>query len=126
MKRKVPAFGGARGVWSIALRKTHGPEGLDTVVVSTDLAPSPGISRVCFLFCCAVMHTHVCGQIAKTTAAGDVQILARTPGLTIAAGAFFQQGCIAQITTNSIRLLESGADPIYDSEHICLLTNRIS
>ncbi|KAG8692927.1 mRNA cleavage and polyadenylation factor subunit, partial [Ceratobasidium sp. 395] len=91
-KRKVPAIGGARGVWSIALRtKSSGPEGLDTVVVSTDLAPSPGISR-----------------IAKTTggAAGDVQILARTPGLTMAAGPFFQQGCIAQITTNSIRLLE--------------------
>ncbi|KAF8600601.1 hypothetical protein BDV93DRAFT_608605 [Ceratobasidium sp. AG-I] len=90
IKRKVPAIGGARGVWSIALRKSYGPEGLDTVVVSTDLAPSPGISR-----------------IAKTTAIGDVQILARTPGLTMAAGAFFQQGCIAQITTNSIRLLEA-------------------
>ncbi|KAG8744304.1 mRNA cleavage and polyadenylation factor subunit [Ceratobasidium sp. 414] len=91
-KRKVPAVGGARGVWSIALRtKSSGVEGLDTVIVSTDLAPSPGISR-----------------IAKPAggAVGEVQILARTPGLTMAAGAFFQQGCIAQITTNSIRLLE--------------------
>ncbi|KAG8693476.1 mRNA cleavage and polyadenylation factor subunit [Ceratobasidium sp. 394] len=91
-KRKLPAVGGARGVWSIALRtKSSGVEGLDTVIVSTDLAPSPGISR-----------------IAKPSggAIGEVQILARTPGLTMAAGAFFQQGCIAQITTNSIRLLE--------------------
>lgn len=43
-------MGGARGVWSIALRKSHGALGLDTVIVSTDLAPSPGISRVRFLF----------------------------------------------------------------------------
>ncbi|QRV81748.1 cleavage and polyadenylation specificity factor protein [Ceratobasidium sp. AG-Ba] len=91
IKRKVPAIGGARGVWSIALRTKVSADGLDTVVVSTDLAPSPGISR-----------------IAKATGGfgGEVQILARTPGLTMAAGAFFQQSCIAQITTNSIRLLE--------------------
>ncbi|KEP51741.1 cleavage and polyadenylation specificity factor protein [Rhizoctonia solani 123E] len=87
IKRKVPAIGGARGVWSIALRRSHAQD-LDTVVVSTDLAPSPGISR-----------------IAKA-AGNEVQILARTPGLTMAAGAFFQQTCVAQITTNSIRLLE--------------------
>ncbi|CAE6490781.1 unnamed protein product, partial [Rhizoctonia solani] len=87
IKRKVPAIGGARGVWSIALRKSQAHE-LDTVVVSTDLAPSPGISRV-----------------AKASG-NEVQILARTPGLTMAAGAFFQQSCVAQITTNSIRLLE--------------------
>ncbi|KAG8688697.1 mRNA cleavage and polyadenylation factor subunit [Ceratobasidium sp. 423] len=88
IKRKVPAIGGARGVWSIALRKSQAQD-LDTVVVSTDLAPSPGISR-----------------IAKA-AGNEVQILARTPGLTMAAGAFFQQTCVAQITTNSIRLLEA-------------------
>ncbi|ELU39366.1 cleavage factor protein [Rhizoctonia solani AG-1 IA] len=58
------------------------------VVVSTDLAPSPGISRV-----------------AKASG-NEVQILARTPGLTMVAGAFFQQTCVAQVTTNSIRLLE--------------------
>ncbi|CAE6441366.1 unnamed protein product [Rhizoctonia solani] len=87
IKRKVPAIGGARGVWSIALRRSQAQE-LDTVIVSTDLAPSPGISRV-----------------AKA-AGNEVQILARTPGLTMAAGAFFQQTCVAQITTNSIRLLE--------------------
>ncbi|KAG8780231.1 mRNA cleavage and polyadenylation factor subunit [Ceratobasidium sp. 428] len=83
-----------RGTWTlvIALRtKSSGPGELDTVVMSTDLAPSPGIF-----------------WIAKTTggAAGDIQTLARTPGLTMAAGPFFQQGCIARITTNSIRLLE--------------------
>ncbi|KAG8724310.1 mRNA cleavage and polyadenylation factor subunit [Ceratobasidium sp. 395] len=91
-KRKVPAIGGARGPWPIALRtKSSGPGELDTVVVSTDLAPSPGIS-----------------WIAKTSGgtAGDVQTLARTPGLTMAAGPLVQQGCIARIITNSILLLE--------------------
>ncbi|CEL62153.1 Protein CFT1 OS=Cryptococcus neoformans var, neoformans serotype D (strain B-3501A) GN=CFT1 PE=3 SV=1 [Rhizoctonia solani AG-1 IB] len=88
VKRKVPAIGGARGVWWIALRRPH-TQDLDTVVVSTDMAPSPGISR-----------------IAKASG-NEVQILARTPGfLTMAAGAFFQQTCVAQVTTNSIRLLE--------------------
>ncbi|KAF8750300.1 mRNA cleavage [Rhizoctonia solani] len=72
IRRKVPAIGGARGVWSIALRKPHAQD-LETVVVSTDLAPSPGISRV-----------------AKASG-NEVQILARTPGLTMVAGAFFQQ-----------------------------------
>ncbi|KAF8719078.1 mRNA cleavage, partial [Rhizoctonia solani] len=87
IRRKAPAIGGARGVWSIALRKPHAQD-LETVVVSTDLAPSPGISRV-----------------AKASG-NEVQILARTPGLTMVAGAFFQQTCVAQVTTNSIRLLE--------------------
>ncbi|QRW23646.1 cleavage and polyadenylation specificity factor protein [Rhizoctonia solani] len=87
IRRKVPAIGGARGVWSIALRKPHAQD-LEMVVVSTDLAPSPGISRV-----------------AKASG-NEVQILARTPGLTMVAGAFFQQTCVAQVTTNSIRLLE--------------------
>ncbi|KDQ18770.1 hypothetical protein BOTBODRAFT_28276 [Botryobasidium botryosum FD-172 SS1] len=100
-KRKLPSIGGSRGLWSIPIRRVIKVDGMrlerpsssqaqvDTIIVSTDTTPSPGLSR-----------------IACRAKSGDVQILARIPGLTIAAAAFFQQTCIAQVTTNSIRITD--------------------
>ena len=57
-KRKLHAIGGGRGLWSLRIRqqvKTSGatferPSNLDsdndTVIISTDANPSPGLSRV--------------------------------------------------------------------------------
>lgn len=60
-KRKIHAVGGARGMWSLPIRQTlkmngtserlHKPahsENIDTVIVSTDANPSPGLTRVSF------------------------------------------------------------------------------
>lgn len=57
LKRKVHAIGGSRGVWSLSVRpgsksgSLHpGRSGIhddDSIIVSTDATPSPGLSRVC-------------------------------------------------------------------------------
>lgn len=58
-KRKLHAIGGARGVWSLPVRQAVRVNGVsyqtpqnplrsdnDTIIISTDATPSPGISRV--------------------------------------------------------------------------------
>lgn len=59
-KRKLHVLGGARGIWSIPVRQSHRVNGTsyektsgglfsaesDTIVLSTDANPSPGVSRV--------------------------------------------------------------------------------
>lgn len=59
-KRKLHVLGGARGIWSIPVRQSHRVNGTsyekasgglfagenDTIVISTDANPSPGVSRV--------------------------------------------------------------------------------
>lgn len=61
-KRKLHVLGGARGIWSIPVRQSHRVNGTsyektsgglfagenDTIIISTDANPSPGVSRVRF------------------------------------------------------------------------------
>jgi cleavage and polyadenylation specificity factor subunit 1 len=50
VKRKLHAIGGGRGMWSLPIRqRVNDPFEVnhDTVVLSTDVNPSPGLSRVC-------------------------------------------------------------------------------
>ncbi|KAK7042372.1 protein CFT1 [Favolaschia claudopus] len=96
-KRKLHALGGARGMWSFSVRqipKTGGPPDSsqsdnDSLVISTDANPSPGLSR-----------------LAHRGPKNDVTISVRIPGTTIGAGPFFQGTAILHVTTNSLRVLE--------------------
>jgi cleavage and polyadenylation specificity factor subunit 1 len=59
-KRKLHIIGGARGMWSLPVRQPVKVNGVsyerpvnpyqlenDSLIVSTDASPSPGLSRVC-------------------------------------------------------------------------------
>ena len=58
MKREVRAIGGSRGVWSLSIRPGSKPSDLgqnsasstdhDSIIVSTDASPAPGLSRVSY------------------------------------------------------------------------------
>jgi len=53
MKREVRAIGGSRGVWSLSVRpgsksSDMGHGDLDSIIISTDGSPAPGLSRVGF------------------------------------------------------------------------------
>ncbi|KAI9568018.1 CPSF A subunit region-domain-containing protein [Boletus coccyginus] len=102
-KRKLHVLGGARGIWSIPVRQSHRVNGTsyekasgglfagenDTIVISTDANPSPGVSR-----------------IATRTAKTDLAIPTRIPGTTVGAGPFFQRTAVLHVMTNAIRVLE--------------------
>ncbi|KAL5476911.1 CFT1 [Sanghuangporus weigelae] len=102
-KRKLHIIGGARGVWSIPVRqslKTGNPErarGLppgiseifDSVVISTDANPSPGLTR-----------------FAARSSRNDITITTRRTETTIGAAPFFQRTAILHVTTDLIRVLE--------------------
>jgi hypothetical protein len=47
-------------------------------------------------------------KVFGTTPSGDVQILSRITGTTLAVGTFFQRTCILQVFPSAIRLLNSG------------------
>lgn len=62
-KRKMHVIGGARGLWSLPIRQQVKTSGIsyekaaslyhaenDSLILSTDINPSPGLSRVCFTF----------------------------------------------------------------------------
>ncbi|PFH48729.1 hypothetical protein AMATHDRAFT_64747 [Amanita thiersii Skay4041] len=99
-KRKLHLIGGARGVWSLPIRQSVRASGIsyekpvqaenDTLIVSTDANPSPGVSR-----------------IAKRSSKGDAYINARIPDTVIGCAPFFQRTAILQVMTNAIRILES-------------------
>ncbi|KZT07933.1 uncharacterized protein LAESUDRAFT_724410 [Laetiporus sulphureus 93-53] len=105
IKRKMHAIGGGRGMWSIPVRQAVKVNGStyerpanpfhsenDSVIVSTDANPSPGLSR-----------------IAIRSGQGDIQITTRIPGTTIGAASFFQGTAILHVmfnVTNVIRVLE--------------------
>ncbi|KAF7292889.1 Cleavage and polyadenylation specific protein [Mycena indigotica] len=97
VKRKLHALGGTRGIWSLPIRaitKSAGDNGdpqsqNDTLLISTDATPTPGLSR-----------------LAHRGPKGDITISVRIPGLTIGVGSFFQRSAILHVTTNSIRVLE--------------------
>ncbi|KAL0578769.1 mRNA cleavage and polyadenylation factor subunit [Marasmius crinis-equi] len=89
-KRKLHAVGGVRGMWSLPVRGKSLPRPeYDTLIVSTDVNPSPGLSR-----------------IGSRTSKGDVNITTRIPGTTVGVSAFFQCTAILQVMTNAIRVLE--------------------
>ncbi|OSD02613.1 hypothetical protein PYCCODRAFT_1477600 [Trametes coccinea BRFM310] len=104
-KRKLHAIGGGRGMWSLAVRqpvKVSGGtferpanpfhSGNDSVIISTDANPSPGLSR-----------------IATRSSHSDITITTRIPGTTLGAAPFFQGTAILHIlynATNIIRVLE--------------------
>lgn len=99
-KRKVHILGGARGMWSLPIRQSVRAGGgvsyekpyqteNDTLIISTDSNPSPGVSR-----------------IAKRSTKGDVTVTTRIPDTTIGCGPFFQRTAILQVMTNAIRVLE--------------------
>ncbi|EPQ53745.1 hypothetical protein GLOTRDRAFT_107026 [Gloeophyllum trabeum ATCC 11539] len=96
VKRKLHAIGGGRGMWALPLRQTVKINGSsydkarnqaenDTIIVSTDANPSPGLSRV-----------------TKT----DITITTRIPGTTIGAAPFFGRTAILHVMSNAIRVLE--------------------
>ncbi|KAJ6588439.1 CPSF A subunit region-domain-containing protein [Mycena capillaripes] len=101
-KRKLHAIGGARGMWSLPIRQPLKTAGNtleraidplqaenDSLIISTDVNPSPGLSR-----------------LAHRGPKNDVTISVRIPGTTIGAGPFFQRTAILHVTTNAIRVLE--------------------
>ncbi|KDR76540.1 hypothetical protein GALMADRAFT_246929 [Galerina marginata CBS 339.88] len=101
-KRKLHVIGGARGLWSLPIRQPVKASGIsyekamnpyhaenDTLILSTDINPSPGLSR-----------------IATKMAKSEVSITTRIPGTTIGAAAFFQRTAILHVMTNAIRVLE--------------------
>ncbi|KAF8156589.1 CPSF A subunit region-domain-containing protein [Crassisporium funariophilum] len=102
MKRKLHIIGGARGLWSLPIRQSVRASGIsyekpvnpfqadnDTLILSTDINPSPGLSR-----------------IAMRAAKNDIAITTRIPGTTIGAAAFFQRTAILHVMTNAIRVLD--------------------
>ncbi|KAL4078098.1 CPSF A subunit region-domain-containing protein [Scleroderma yunnanense] len=102
VKRKLHVLGGARGIWSFPVRQSHRVNGTsyekatspfvsehDTVIISTDANPSPGVSRVAT-------------RAAKT----ELAIPTRIPGTTVGAAPFFQRTAILHVMTNAIRVLE--------------------
>ncbi|KDQ53751.1 hypothetical protein JAAARDRAFT_136615 [Jaapia argillacea MUCL 33604] len=113
VKRKLHAIGGARGMWALPVRQAVKVNGIsyerpsnpfqsenDTVIVSTDANPSPGLSR-----------------IANRSTKADITITTRIPGTTIGAAPFFQRTAILHVMTNSIRVLEPGPQIIKDLEN---------
>ncbi|KAG6833062.1 hypothetical protein H0H87_011806 [Tephrocybe sp. NHM501043] len=103
-KRKLHAIGGARGMWSLPIRQPVKAGGItyehavdpyhaenDTLILSTDVNPSPGLSR-----------------IATRAAKTDISITTRIQGTTIGAASFFQRTAILHVVTNAIRVLEPG------------------
>ncbi|RPD55582.1 hypothetical protein L226DRAFT_490064 [Lentinus tigrinus ALCF2SS1-7] len=104
-KRKLHAIGGGRGMWSLPIRQsvksnggtfekpTHPLRGeVDTLIISTDANPSPGLSR-----------------ISTRSAQSDIAITTRIPGVTLGAAPFFQGTAILHVmfnVSNVIRVLE--------------------
>lgn len=125
-KKKLHAIGGTRGMWSLPVRqsKASGPataqgEQLDTLIISTDASPSPGLSRVSNL--CpfteregrALPPQHLALlQIAVRNTRNEISIVTRLSGLTVAAAPFFQGTAILHVMSvgnvNQIRILEPG------------------
>jgi cleavage and polyadenylation specificity factor subunit 1 len=81
----------------------------DTLIISTDSNPSPGVSRVSIVASRPGFEVNgVVLQIAKRSAKGDVTVTTRIPDTTIGCGPFFQRTAILQVMTNAIRVLEAG------------------
>ncbi|KAI0731786.1 CPSF A subunit region-domain-containing protein [Fomitopsis betulina] len=104
-KRKIHAIGGARGMWSLPVRQpvkvngstferpaNHFHTEKDTLIISTDATPSPGLSR-----------------IASRNSQGEIQITTRIPGTTMGAAPFFHGTAILHVmfnVANVVRVLE--------------------
>ncbi|KAG7452675.1 uncharacterized protein BT62DRAFT_989773 [Guyanagaster necrorhizus] len=101
-KRKLHAIGGARGMWSLPIRQPVKSGGVtferpinpfqadnDTLIISTDANPAPGLSR-----------------IAIASVKNDISFITRIPVTTVGAGTFFQRTALLHVMTNAIRVLE--------------------
>ncbi|KAG8954872.1 mRNA cleavage and polyadenylation factor subunit [Tulasnella sp. 424] len=96
LRRKIPGIGGAQGIWSMHVKRStssqmdkRNAEERHSVIVTTNASPAP-MSR-----------------IITRKPNGDVNVVGRTPGVTIAAGPFFQNTCFVQVMTDSVRLIEA-------------------
>lgn len=102
VKRKVHVVGGGRGMWAFPIRQSVKVNGVsydrpsnpfrsenDSLIISTDANPSPGLSR-----------------IAARSQKGDITITTRMPGTTIGAGPIFQGTAILHVMSGTIRVLE--------------------
>ncbi|KIO33745.1 hypothetical protein M407DRAFT_229600 [Tulasnella calospora MUT 4182] len=96
LRRKIPSIGGAQGIWSMYVKKSassqmdkRNAEERHSVIVTTNATPAP-MSR-----------------IITRKPNGDVNIVGRSPGVTIAAAPFFQNTCFVQIMASSVRLIEA-------------------
>ncbi|TFK16893.1 hypothetical protein FA15DRAFT_650709 [Coprinopsis marcescibilis] len=126
-KKKLLALGGSRGLWSLPVRlggkvggAVRGVEGMwDTVVLSTDATPSPGLSRIA---------TRVVGggaghrdgyrdlyrdssqrereQRERESGGKDLVITTRVSGTSVGAAPFFQKTAVLVVMTNAIKVLE--------------------
>ncbi|KAG2003702.1 cleavage factor protein [Coprinopsis cinerea AmutBmut pab1-1] len=105
-KKKILAVGGTRGLWSLPIRQgvkkggnsssttaiEHAKTERDTLILSTDATPSPGVSRI--------------ATRAPPGGKTEVNITTRVPGTTVGAAPFFQRTAILVVMTNSIKVLE--------------------
>jgi cleavage and polyadenylation specificity factor subunit 1 len=80
----------------------------DSIIMSTDANPSPGLSRVRPLLYGLAFEIEASRQIASRSSKHDIAITTRIPGTTVGAAAFFQRTAILHVMTNSIRVLEPG------------------
>ncbi|KAF9008327.1 CPSF A subunit region-domain-containing protein [Cyathus striatus] len=108
-KRKLHVLGGSRGMWSLPIRqpvKTSGGISYekavnpyqtqnDTLIISTDINPSPGFSRI---------------AVRSNNQKADIAITTRITVTTIGAAPFFQRTAILHVMTNAIRVLEPAID----------------
>ncbi|KAG9018279.1 mRNA cleavage and polyadenylation factor subunit [Tulasnella sp. 427] len=96
LRRRIPGIGGAQGMWSMFVKRSTGSqmdkrnaEERHTVIVTTNANPAP-MSR-----------------IITRKPNGDVNVVGRSPGVTIAAAAFFQNTCFVQVMVDTVRLVEA-------------------
>jgi cleavage and polyadenylation specificity factor subunit 1 len=82
----------------------------DSLIISTDVNPSPGLSRVndFSLTVVADADLYEITQLAHRGPKTDITISVRIPGTTIGAGSFMKNTAILHVTTNAIRVLEPG------------------
>lgn len=119
VKRKLHKLSGNRGVWSFPVRRAMKVAGMnierpsgaaadwDTVVVSTDGTPAPGLSRVSILQPRDIFACVNSVQVAVRDSRDDADILTRLPAVTIGAAPFFQRTAILQVLTSALRVLEA-------------------
>lgn len=113
-KRKLHAIGGGRGMWSLPVRQAsnHFQSAHDSVIISTDANPAPGLSRVGKLHgLLGHVLTSRALQIATRSSQSDITITTRIPGTTLGAAPFFQGTAILHVmfnVSNVIRVLEPG------------------
>ena len=101
-------------MWSLPVRQTsnHFQAEYDSVIISTDANPAPGLSRVSSPSHQSLdLPRPLFSQIATRSSQSDITITTRIPGTTLGAATFFQGTAILHVmfnVTNVIRVLEPG------------------